>query len=50
MVEVAYRRLSFTRGSNCKALTGKILAFWIGGRSLTRAGRTWKFDCIYKDY
>ena len=22
----------FTRGSNCKALTGKILVFWIGGR------------------
>ena len=23
---------SFTRGSNCKALTGEILVFWIGGR------------------
>ena len=22
----------FTRGSNCKALTGKILVFWISGR------------------
>ena len=22
----------FTRGSNCKALTGKILVFWMGGR------------------
>ena len=32
MVAVAYRRWSFTRGSNCKALTGKILVFWIGGR------------------
>ena len=31
MVAVAHRRLSFTRGSNCKALTGKILVFWIGG-------------------
>ena len=32
MVTVAYRRLSFTRGSNCKALPGKVLVFWIGGR------------------
>ena len=32
VVAVAYRRWSFTRGFNCKALTGKILAFWIGGR------------------
>ena len=32
MVAVAYRRWSFTRGSNCKALTGEILVFWIGGR------------------
>ena len=31
MVAVAYRRWSFTRGSNCKALTEKILLFWIGG-------------------
>ena len=38
MVAVAYRRWSFTRGSNCKALTGKVLVFWIGGR-------TWRFDC-----
>ena len=29
---VAYMRRSFARGSNCKALTGKILVFWIGGR------------------
>ena len=28
----AYMRWSFTRGSNCKPLTGKILVFWIGGR------------------
>ena len=33
VVAVAYRRWSFTRGSNCNALTGKILVFWIGGRS-----------------
>ena len=32
MVAVAYRRWSFTRDSNCKALTGKGLVFWIGGR------------------
>ena len=32
MVAVAYRRWSFTRGSYCKPLTGKILVFWIGGR------------------
>ena len=31
VVVVAYRRWSFTRGSNCKALTGKFLVFWIGG-------------------
>ena len=31
MVAVAYRRGLFNRGSNCKALTGKILVFWIGG-------------------
>ena len=33
MVMVAYRVffLIFTRGSNCKALTGKILVFWMGG-------------------
>ena len=29
---VTYRRWSFTRGSNCNALTGKILMFEIGGR------------------
>ena len=31
MVAVAYRRWSFTRGSNCKVLTGKILMSWTGG-------------------
>ena len=31
VVMVAYRRWSLTRGSNCKALTGKILVFRIGG-------------------
>ena len=29
--ENAYKRWSFTRGSNCKALTAKVLVFWIGG-------------------
>ena len=32
VVAVAYRRWSFTRGSNCKALTKKVLVFWIGRR------------------
>ena len=32
VVAAAYRRWSFTRGSNCKALTEKVLVFWIGGR------------------
>ena len=32
VVAVAYMRWSFTRGSNCKALTGKIAVFRIGGR------------------
>ena len=44
------------KGCNCKGLTGKILVFWIGGRlcsfyvkwSLTRGGRTWRFDCAKK--
>ena len=31
VVAVAYTRWSFTRSSNCKALTGKILVFLIGG-------------------
>ena len=31
MVAVAHRRWSFTKGSNCKALTGKILVFQISG-------------------
>ena len=41
MVTVAYRRWSFTGGSNCKALTSKVFVFWIkaiayGRWSLTR--------------
>ena len=33
VIAVAYKRWSFTRGSNCKALTGKVLVheFWIDG-------------------
>ena len=33
VVAVVYKRWSFTRGSNWKALTGKVLVheFWIGG-------------------
>ena len=29
MVAVAYRRWSFNGGANCKALTRKVLVFWI---------------------
>ena len=32
MAVVAYRRWSSTRGSNFKALAGKLLVFWIGSR------------------
>ena len=32
VVAVAYMRWSFTRGSKSKALSGKILVLWIGGR------------------
>ena len=42
LVAVAYRRWSFTRGSNsgcnCKALTGKVVVFWTEW-SLMGAGR-----------
>ena len=33
VVAVGFKRWSFTRGSNCKALTVKVLVheFWIGG-------------------
>ena len=47
VVVVAYRRWSFTTGSNCKALTGKILVFWIDGRIIMGGGRIWRFDCIH---
>ena len=32
MVAVAYRRWSFTRGTNCKAFTRNVLVFWLDGR------------------
>ena len=31
-IAVAYKRWSFTKGSNYRALPGKILVFWRGGR------------------
>ena len=31
VVAFAYERWSFTRGSNYRAVTGKILMFWISG-------------------
>ena len=39
MVAVAYRRWSFTRDSNYKALTGKILVFLNDGRTVVGGGR-----------
>ena len=50
MVVAAYRRWSITRCFNGKALTGKVLRFWMSGRlweagSLTRGGCTWRFNC-----
>ena len=41
VVAVAYKRCSFTKGSNCKALTGEILVFWIGGRLWELAAYEW---------
>ena len=38
---VAYWRWSFTRGSNCKALTGKSLMFWTGGRLWEVVAKRW---------
>ena len=51
MDAVAYRRWSFTRGFNCKALTGKMLVFSIGCSLwetiayYRRGGCTWRFYC-----
>ena len=32
VVAVAYRRWSYTRGTNCTAFTGKVWVFWLDGR------------------
>ena len=45
-VVVAYRRCTFTRGSNCKALTGKLFSV-LAGWSLMGGGDTWRFDCVH---
>ena len=36
MVAIAYERWAFTRGSNHKDLTEKILVFWISGQNYRR--------------
>ena len=33
---VAYRKWFFIKGFNCKALTGKVLVFWITGTAFGR--------------
>ena len=53
MVAVAYTGWSFTRDSNCKALTGKILASWIGGRLwevVAHGGLTVNSFTVLQDY
>ena len=42
-VAVAKERSSYAGGYNYRALTGKVLLVCIGGCSLTRGGRTWRF-------
>ena len=46
VVAVAYRRWPFTRGSSCKALTGKLFSV-LAGWSLMRGGRLWRFDYVH---
>ena len=41
-------RWSFTRGFKYRALTGKHLVYWIGGRS--REVVAWRFDCLRHVY
>ena len=53
MVAVAYRRWSFTGGSNCKAFTiRKVLVLKIGNRLWEvvtyERESTWRFDCALK--
>ena len=50
MVAIVYRRWLFTRGSNCEALTGKILEFWLDRQSLMGGGCTQRFSCIKKQF
>lgn len=48
VVAVAYWRWSFMGGCNYRALTGKILLYWMvayGKCLLTRGGCTWRFNC-----
>ena len=45
VVAVAYGRWSFTvRGSYDRPLTSKRLVVWIYSWSLTKGGRSWRFD------
>ena len=37
---VAYRKRFFITGFNCKALTGKVLVFWITGSAFGRKSLT----------
>ena len=50
MVAIACRRRSLLRGFNCKLWLGKFWCFGLavgyGRWSLTRGGRTWRFNCI----
>ena len=43
VVAVAYRRWSFTRGTNFKVFTGKVLVSWLDGR--LRKVVTHRLDC-----
>ena len=49
MVTVGYRKWLFTRGSKCKALTGKILEFWIVRRLSLRDVVTHGGSTVYAD-
>jgi len=47
-VAVSYGRWCFTRGSNCKAVIGKVWVFWIGGRLWKVVEHVYmRFDCIH---
>ena len=34
------RRWWFTKGSNCRAFTGKVLVFWLDGRLITKGSHS----------